>query len=33
MFDLMKEIIISKKSLLKLIVKDYKKLWFTQKTI
>ena len=29
MFDVVKKILISEKSLLKLIIKNYEKLWFT----
>ena len=29
MFDVIKEVLISEKSSLKLIIKNYKKLWFT----
>ena len=33
MFDVIKEILVSKKSLLKVIIKYYEKLWFKKKTI
>ena len=33
MFDVIKEILVSKQSLLKVIIKYYEKLWFKKKTI
>ena len=33
MFDVIKETLVSKKSLLKVIIKYYEKLWFKKKTI
>ena len=33
MFDVIKEILVSKKSLLKVIIKYHEKLWFKKKTI